>query len=583
MQHLRSSGRRRHTESLPSAQGWHDMDVVATRNDLVPPQNAEVRMQLAAEGRITSCLAVALSMVQRMMQLPGADPTEIAFLSACLKAPRGRTAAPLRRHAIIYPFMDDIEPFLWERACTEPTPGTASTGALADLEPPDTAAVRQQLEAEGPFISLMDIGVQILKRLRELPGSDPGEALFVQACLMAPCSKVAAAPRFGTLIDDQPSMGDQPCDELTSESPSRRLKWTTLSPSLVTRPAGADDEVARWPCAVEESAEEQLQGILASNFEMWGFDMFALSGLTSGRPLQFVGWEVFRRGDFFSEFAVEPQAARCYFANVEAAYGNRNTIPYHNNMHGADVTQAVYALLQDIGFGQYLPALGKLSLLISALVHDVGHDGRSNNFHVRVMDVLAITYNDMSVLENYHASLAFRLMFQSQEANILAGLTHDQLAQVREDIISNVLSTDMAKHIKLMHSARSLISELGPDPHAWLTRGQQELQVVLLHLADIATPAKPATLSDKWGRLLMEEFFLQGDEEERLNLPVTPICERHAVSFQHFQINFLDIFVKPSFSLMANLEPKIDKVVRLIDSNRSRWEKEEKDLSLSQV
>ncbi|CAN0600584.1 unnamed protein product, partial [Ectocarpus sp. 12 AP-2014] len=44
------------------------------------------------------------------------------------------------------------------------------------------------------------------------------------------------------------------------------------------------------------------------------------------------------------------------------------------------------------------------ALLLGSLIHDFKHPGRSNAFLTRTGHKLAITYNDVSVLEHYHLS-----------------------------------------------------------------------------------------------------------------------------------------------------------------------------------
>ncbi len=58
---------------------------------------------------------------------------------------------------------------------------------------------------------------------------------------------------------------------------------------------------------------------------------------------------------------------------VEEAY---NANPYHNSMHAADVTQSLGVMFLSESFTSQLTSLELLSMLLSALVHDVGHPGK---------------------------------------------------------------------------------------------------------------------------------------------------------------------------------------------------------------
>lgn len=51
-----------------------------------------------------------------------------------------------------------------------------------------------------------------------------------------------------------------------------------------------------------------------------------------------------------------------------------------------------------------------VALLMAAIMHDYRHPGVNNGYLVRDLDPLALTYNDSSVLENFHASEGFKMM-----------------------------------------------------------------------------------------------------------------------------------------------------------------------------
>jgi len=53
-------------------------------------------------------------------------------------------------------------------------------------------------------------------------------------------------------------------------------------------------------------------------------------------------------------------------------------------------------------------------LQIAAACHDLNHPGLNNAFLVNIEDPIAILYNDLSVLENTHASRSFDIMHHEQ-------------------------------------------------------------------------------------------------------------------------------------------------------------------------
>ena len=50
---------------------------------------------------------------------------------------------------------------------------------------------------------------------------------------------------------------------------------------------------------------------------------------------------------------------------------------------------------------------------------------------------------------------------------------------------------------------------------------------IALHACDVSVPCRPNfNLVRKWTYLLFEEFFAQGDDEIKLKLPVSFLCDR---------------------------------------------------------
>lgn len=70
---------------------------------------------------------------------------------------------------------------------------------------------------------------------------------------------------------------------------------------------------------------------------------------------------------------------------------------------------------------------------------------------------------------------------------------------------------------------------------------------IALKCADISNPCRPWDISRKWSYKVCEEFFRQGDYERRLNLAVTPLCNRYTTSIPKIQAGFFKFVVTPLY------------------------------------
>ena len=127
---------------------------------------------------------------------------------------------------------------------------------------------------------------------------------------------------------------------------------------------------------------------------------------------------------------------------------NYNPVTYHNKTHAADVCQTFYYFMKNSDFigTANLSKTEQACSIIAALVHDIDHPGYNNMYIINTHHELAVRYNDLAVLESYHAATAFKIMAEDQKCNILKQLPKKQFAIVRKLIITLVLSTDMSRH-----------------------------------------------------------------------------------------------------------------------------------------
>ena len=260
------------------------------------------------------------------------------------------------------------------------------------------------------------------------------------------------------------------------------------------------------------------------------------------------------------------------------------TTLYHNSMHGADVTQSLCLYFLNSNAEEICQSLvlDLLGILIAALGHDLGHPGLTNPFHINSSSELAITYNDISCLENFHTSKLFRTI-RKPETDIFEKLSVQDYKTIRKRMIGNILSTDMVNHGKIMTVIKSRIAinkaenktkfELLSGNEKTRFEEQQGLFDFLIHAADLAHNTKLFNISLKWVELLSEEFWLQGDKEKSMNLPVSFLCDRDNYNIPQSQVGFIKGFIIPTFDCLVDIFPSLKYTMDNAKTNLKKWEK----------
>ena len=254
---------------------------------------------------------------------------------------------------------------------------------------------------------------------------------------------------------------------------------------------------------------------------------------------------------------------------------------YHNNMHGADVTQTICLFFLNSNAEKMFQTtvLDLLSIFIAALGHDIGHPGLTNNFHINASTELAITYNDASCLENFHCCKLFTII-KKDETNIFEKLSVSDYKDIRKRMISEILATDMFYHKKVMSLIQTKLPQIKNDKFEFISEDKEsiksEQQCILdyfIHSADLAHNTKLFNISLKWVELLSEEFWLQGDKEKSMGLTVSFLCDRKNTNVPSSQVNFIRGFILPTFEVLINIFPTLNYTVENANNNINEWQK----------
>jgi hypothetical protein len=89
--------------------------------------------------------------------------------------------------------------------------------------------------------------------------------------------------------------------------------------------------------------------------------------------------------------------------------------------------------------------------------------------------------------------------------------------------------------------------------------------------ADISNVLKPLPIMRRWGLLVTNEFFTQGDAETFYGMDVTPCMDRRTQGRVALQKGFVDFVCTPFFAPIVTLFPAMARCERQMVSNRARW------------
>ncbi|GLI78506.1 3',5'-cyclic-nucleotide phosphodiesterase [Penicillium ochrochloron] len=286
-----------------------------------------------------------------------------------------------------------------------------------------------------------------------------------------------------------------------------------------------------------------------------------------------------------------PGELQTFLLACRAAYNS--FVLYHNFRHAIDVLQSVFCFLLRIGalppydpIGQtpvtkssiasLISPFDALTLLISAIGHDVGHPGVNNFFLVKLNAPLAQLYNDNSVLEAFHCAAFSQILRRHWPAAF-------KDKQLRKLLISSILATDMGVHQKFMERMGSLQEKFYANSKSvdgWKPQDIEMYKTLLCGLlikgADISNVARPWTVAEKWTQILQEEFANQGEMEKEVGMETAlfggPPELGNIYKLATSQIGFMSIFALPLFEGISDLLPQLQFTGDHIRRNQAQWQ-----------
>jgi len=209
----------------------------------------------------------------------------------------------------------------------------------------------------------------------------------------------------------------------------------------------------------------------------------------------------------------------------------------------------------------------------------VGHPGTNNKYQIDSGSELAMLYNDQSVLENHHISLAWKVL-NAPRSNFLRGADGEFRTRVRQIVIQCVLGTDMTKHAEKVNTLKATIQHIQQEDAKCNgleldTKYKDNMLELALHVADISNPAKAFPIARKWAYRISEEFFAQGDLQKREKMDVLPLFDREKTKVNKAQIGFISFVVQPLFEIWGAIITEVRPAVNVMESSKKAWSEQQ--------
>jgi hypothetical protein len=352
--------------------------------------------------------------------------------------------------------------------------------------------------------------------------------------------------------------------------------------------------------------------VLLNKVSWRGFPMLKFCDLmadSEGAAMALVGTSLFAVFDITEKFNLDSDKVFSFFYNLGKQYISKNL--YHNEAHGVDVMQTISHYLTIPAVFNKMTYIEVAAALVAGAGHDVGHDGKNNNFHINTRSDLAVLYSDSSVLERMHAAKTFKMLY-SEDCNWIlgSGITDQSAVYMRQLVIDMILATDLKNSSEILGRCKVMIQARGGTIMApqqqtarprmsIVTKAMKRKQTsrkninvagskdkktddeddwmdislllqLIIKVSDVSHPTKPFKHHLEWSKQVTEEFYRQGDEERRLKLAISPLCDRGTVHVPKSQQGFINYVVKPCMTLFADF-CKDPSLLEDLNNNLSIW------------
>lgn len=286
--------------------------------------------------------------------------------------------------------------------------------------------------------------------------------------------------------------------------------------------------------------------------------------------------------NLLQRFEISSKTAMHFVRDVAV---NMNDNRYHNWQHAFSVAHYSFLMLYKTRASEFLRRVDILAILVAAVCHDLNHPGTNNDFEIKSRSLHAVTYSDISVLEAFHASRCFQIMWThdgdgrhpGEDANIFANIPLELQTDARKMVIDCILATDMSHHFSMVEKMKDL--GRAPDFDQEDKGDRAFIGKMLVHAADISNPVIPDfEVVKDWAERITDEFISIYKKEVEHNLPCTEMFRKaaeNADALPGSQVGFITYVVGPMWIALADIFVELEEVegvITCMNQNKERWQ-----------
>ena len=247
--------------------------------------------------------------------------------------------------------------------------------------------------------------------------------------------------------------------------------------------------------------------------------------------------------------------------------------------------------LHDHTYGITSDPLTRFAVVLSALIHDVEHQGVPNTVLVKEGQSLAYSYKNKSVAEQNSIDVSWNLLMDDRFAKLRRQIytTESEFYRFRELVVNTVLATDiMDKDLKDLRNRRWADAfDAGKSIPKNSMRGKKKhdnsmlsvnrkATIVIEHLiqaSDVAHTMQHWNIYRKWNERLFEEMYIawrEGRMGDKNNANHDP-----SVKWYQGEIGFFDFYIIPLAKKLKEcgvFGVSSDEYLSYAMQNRKEWE-----------